>query len=235
MVDRIIFLAAGMGTRMLPITLDTPKPLIRVNGIRIIDTLLDASIAAGIPEIYIVRGYLSAQFDELLEKYPMIKFIENTDFADSNNISSIVYAKDFLGNSFICEADLFLKKPELIDINQEVSNYLAVPTAHTDDWCFQVENNIIRSIHVGGNHCHHMFGLSYWTEKDGKKLGQHAMELYKTKGGKMLYWDEVALKFHQSEYEILVRKCSFDDIMEIDTLEELQAADPTYKYFNGGA
>ena len=74
------FLAAGFGSRMVPITLNTPKPLVRVNGNRIIDSLIDAVLEAGIKEIYIIRGYLSEQFDQLLYKYPMIKFIEKPFF-----------------------------------------------------------------------------------------------------------------------------------------------------------
>ena len=55
-VKRALFIAAGFGSRLVPITLNTPKPLVRVNGTRMIDTLLDAVVAAGIEEIYIVRG-----------------------------------------------------------------------------------------------------------------------------------------------------------------------------------
>ena len=74
---RAVFIAAGFGSRLVPITLNTPKSLIRVKGERIIDSMLDAVIKAGIEEIIIVRGYLSEQFDQLLYKYPNIKFIEN--------------------------------------------------------------------------------------------------------------------------------------------------------------
>ena len=91
-VKRAIFIAAGFGSRMVPITLNTPKPLVRVNGKRIIDTLLDAVVAAGIEEIYIVRGYLGEQFDQLLYKYPTIKFIENPGYNEANNISSVYLA-----------------------------------------------------------------------------------------------------------------------------------------------
>jgi DNA-binding Lrp family transcriptional regulator len=65
-VKRAVFVAAGFGSRMVPITLNTPKPLVRVNGTRIIDSLLDAVVEAGIPEIVIVRGYLGEQFDQLI-------------------------------------------------------------------------------------------------------------------------------------------------------------------------
>ena len=73
---RVIFIAAGFGSRLAPITFNTPKPLVRVHGIRIIDRLIDACLAAGISEIYVVRGYLAELFDQLLYKYPMIKFLE---------------------------------------------------------------------------------------------------------------------------------------------------------------
>ena len=87
-VKRAVFIAAGFGTRLVPLTFNTPKPLVRVHGQRIIDGLLDACLAAGIDEIYIVRGYLAEQFDQLLYKYPMLKFIENPDYNEANNISS---------------------------------------------------------------------------------------------------------------------------------------------------
>ena len=69
---RAVFIAAGFGSRMVPITLNTPKPLVRVHGKRIIDSLIDACLEADIREIYIARGYLAEQFDQLLYKYPMI-------------------------------------------------------------------------------------------------------------------------------------------------------------------
>ena len=72
---RAVFIAAGFGSRMVPITFNTPKPLVRVHGVRIIDRLIDACLQAGIEEICIVRGYLAEQFDQLLGKYPMIRFI----------------------------------------------------------------------------------------------------------------------------------------------------------------
>ena len=62
-VKRAIFIAAGFGSRLVPITLNTPKPLVRVHGKRMIETLLEAVVEAEIEEIYIVRGYLGEQFD----------------------------------------------------------------------------------------------------------------------------------------------------------------------------
>ena len=62
-------MAAGLGNRMHPVTLATPKPLVNVNGVRMIDTVIDALHANGIYEIYIVVGYLKDAFKALKEQY----------------------------------------------------------------------------------------------------------------------------------------------------------------------
>ena len=221
-VKRAVIFAAGFGSRMVPITLNTPKPLVRVHGKRIIDSLLDAVYAAGIEEVYIIRGYLSEQFDQLLYKYPNIKFIENPVYNEANNISSAMCARYLLQNAYLCEADLLLYNPALICKYQYCSNYLGVPVDVTDDWCFKTKNGIITKLCVGGTNCHHMFGISYWNAQDGARLAGHSP------GGKERYWDQVALEYHLDEYKIAVRECSFDDIAEIDTYRELKQIDDTY-------
>lgn len=227
-VKRAIFIAAGFGSRLVPITLNTPKPLVKVNGVRIIDSLLDAVVAAGIEEIYVVRGYLSEQFDQLLYKYPKIRFIENPVYNEANNISSIMCARYLLSGAYVCEADLLLYNPDLITKYQYCSNYLGVPVKSTDDWCFQSSGGIITRLALGGTNCHHMFGISYWTEEDGARLAEQVQKVYQAPGGKERYWDQVALEYYIKDYKIGVRECTFDDIVEIDTYRELKQLDPIY-------
>ncbi len=227
-VKRAIFIAAGFGSRLVPITLNTPKPLVRVKGKRIIESLLDAVIAAGIEKIYIVRGYLSEQFDQLLYKYPTIKFIENPAYNEANNISSMMCARYLLQSAYVFEADLLLYNPALITKYQYSTNYLGVPVAMTNDWCFTVKNGYITHLGVGGRDCYHMFGISYWSAEDGAKLAGHIEKVYQSPGGKERYWDQVAFDYYPSEYKISVRECSFEDIVEIDTFRELKQLDETY-------
>ena len=228
-VRRAIILAAGFGHRMVPITLNTPKALVRVRGTRIIDTLLDALVDAGIEEIYIVRGYLGEQFDQLLYKYPMVKFIENPIYNESMNISSAMCARHLLQNAYVLEGDLLLKQPSLIQKYQYCSNYLGVPVKISNDWCIQTKNNVITGVTVGGTDCHHMYGLSYWDAEDGAKLFEDIRSVYEQPGGKERYWDHVPLTYCKDHYRVEVRPCSFDDITEIDTYAELKAQDPTYQ------
>ena len=227
-VKRAIFLAAGFGSRLVPVTLNTPKALVRVKGTRMIDTLLDAVINVGIEEIYIVRGYLGEQFDQLLYKYPMIRFIENPIYNESKNISSAMCARHLLQRAYVLEADLVLHNPELIQKYQYTSNFLGVPVKSTDDWCFETKGNTITALKLGGTDCHHVFGISYWNAEDGAKLYEDIKTVYEMPGGKERFWDQVALEYCQQNYRVEVRDCTFDDIVEIDTYSDLRKVDQSY-------
>ena len=227
-VKRAVFLAAGFGHRLMPITLNTPQPLVRVKGTRMIDTLLDAVVKAGIEEIYIVRGYLGEQFDQLLYKYPHIHFIENPIYNESKNISSAMCARHLLSGAYVLEADLVLYNPQLIQKYQYTSNFLGVPVQSTDDWCFETKNHVVTKLKVGGTDCHHVFGISYWTEEDGAKLYEDIKTVYEMPGGKERYWDQVALEYCHHNYRVEVRECTFEDIVEVDSFSDLKKLDHSY-------
>lgn len=227
-VKRAVFLAAGFGKRLVPITLNTPKPLVRVHGIRIIDRLIDACLKAGIAEIVIVRGYLAEQFDQLLYKYPQIKFVENPLYDQANNISSALAARSLLAGAYVFEADLLLYNEKIITPYQYESNFLAIKTPHTDDWCFAVENGTIRKERQGGDDCWQMVGISYWDDKDGAQLFKDLDEVYNTRHRTDAYWEQVPLVYCKSNYNVSVRECCFSDVVEIDTFSELKAIDKNY-------
>ena len=225
---RAVFIAAGFGSRLVPITFNTPKPLVRVKGTRIIDHLLDACLEAGIEEIYIVRGYLAEQFDQLLYKYPTIKFLENPVYNEANNISSSMIAKELLSNAYVFEADLLLSNPKIITKYHYTSDFLAIKKDRTDDWCFEVKDKVITEEKVGGEDCWQMVGISYWNEEDGRKLANDIPEVYSMPGGKERYWEQVPLVYKKKNYVVEVRECFEEDIVEIDTFKELKQIDPTY-------
>ena len=228
-VKRAIFLAAGFGSRMVPLTFNTPKPLVRVHGTRMIDTLLDAVVAAGIPEVVIVRGYLGEQFDQLLYKYPMIKFMENPMYNEANNISSAMVARYLMQNAYILEADLVLSNPKLIRKYEYSTNFLGIPVEVTDDWCLYTDKNgIVTKETVGGTNCHQMVGISYWDAEAGAKLANDLEEVFRSPGGKERYWEQVAMVYKKENYKVSVRECSATDIVEIDSFNELKQIDPLY-------
>ncbi len=225
---RAVFIAAGFGSRLAPITFNTPKPLVRVHGVRIIDRLIDSCLEAGINEIYIVRGYLAEQFDQLLYKYPMIKFLENPLFNEANNIGSALVARYMLSNAYVFEADLLISNPKIITKYHYTSDFLAIKKERSDDWCFRVRDGVIVEEKVGGVDCWQMVGISYWNEVDGHKLSADIPDVYESPGGRERYWEQVPLVYRREHYAVEVRECFDSDIVEIDTFKELKAIDKTY-------
>lgn len=227
-VKRAIFLAAGFGSRLVPITLNTPKPLVLVNGKRIIETLLDAVVKAEIKEIYIITGYLSEQFEILKKKYPQIKFVENNMYNEANNISSAYLVRNLIKNAYVLESDLYLYNPKLIRKYEYHSNFLGYYVDRSDDWCIEVKNGIITKEKVGGINCYQMVGISYYDENDGQNIEKDMEEVFKSPGGKEKYWEQVILDICKKNYNIYLRECQKEDIIEIDTFNELKAIDKTY-------
>lgn len=227
-VKRAVFLAAGFGSRLVPITLNTPKPLVKVNGKRIIETLLDAVVAAEIPDIIIVTGYLSDQFELLKKKYPMIQIVKNSLYNEANNISSAYCVKDKLENAYVLESDLLLSNPNLIRKYEYNSNFLGIPVEVSDDWCIETKNNIIVKEKIGGQNCHQLVGISYYTKEDGQKLKKDIEEVFHSPGGKEYYWEQVQLCEKKQNYKIYVRECQKEEIVEIDTFNELKQIDKAY-------
>ena len=231
-VRKAVIIAAGFGSRLAPVTLDTPKPLVKVNGVRIIDTLLDALYAKDITNITIVVGYKKEQFKQLLDKYPTLKFIENPIYNESNNISSIYYAKDIIDRCYICEADLIVSNPDVITKYQYASNYLGAYVSETDDWCFFKKKGYIDRVAIGGEDCWHMIGISYWNEEDSKKLREDVVKVFNSRGGKERYWDNVPLTICKKDFKIEIRDCLKSNVTEIDNYSELVIIDPSYKDYD---
>ncbi|MBR2761809.1 MAG: NTP transferase domain-containing protein [Solobacterium sp.] len=229
-VKRAIFLAAGFGSRLVPVTLNTPKPLVRVNGERIIDRLIDACLAIGIEEIYIIRGYLAEQFDLLRYKYPMIRFIENQRYNETNNIYSMLCVRTLISNAYVLESDLLISNPKILRRYHYTSDFLAIRKAWSDDWCFTVKDGTITEEKVGGQgeENYQMVGISFWNEEDGRKLADHIEEAYRMPGGKELYWEQVPLVVFRNDYHVKIQECRQEDITEIDTFRELCAFDQSY-------
>lgn len=230
-VKRAIFLAAGVGSRLMPVTLNTPKPLVRVNGVRMLDGLIDACLAVGIEEIYVTRGYFAEQFDQLLLKYPMIKFIENPVFNETNDISSAYYARHLMQNAYVFESDLILYRPELIKKYHYTSDFLGVYKERSDDWCFDVRDGVITAEKYGGFNCYQMIGISYWNAEDGAKLEEHIAQAYELPGGRERYWEQAPLTVFHDQYRVEIIPCQEGDVAEIDTYKELKAIDPAYAAF----
>lgn len=229
-VKRAVIVAAGIGKRMQPVTHKTPKPLVRVNGVRMIDTVIRGLHANGITEIYVVTGYLKEQFACLEKEYTGVKLIENPYFAVCNNISSLYVARNYLEDAIILDGDLIIRNKDILSPDFECSGYNAVWTEkYTSEWFLTVKDGIITHCsRSGGSGGWQLFSISRWSEEDGRKLKRHLELEFEEKRNRQIYWDDVALFCHPEEYRLGIRRMEYGDVTEIDSVEELIEADGSY-------
>ena len=236
-VERAIIMAAGTGSRMQPVTLTTPKPMVRVNGQRMIDTVINALHKNGIFEIYVVVGYLKEAFAELKKDFPDITLIENPYYSTCNNISSLYMAREHIENAIILDGDQIVRNPAALCSEFERSGYNTIWTDNpTNEWVMTVEDGIVTACsRTGADFGWQLFSVSRWSAEDGKRLKRHLEEQFEKEKNTSIYWDDVALFCYPEEYRLGIREMNANDVIEIDSLYELAEVDSSYKKFlNGG-
>ena len=234
--DKAIIMAAGLGSRMRPVTDYMPKPLIEIHGVKMIETIIDALRDNNISDIYIVVGYLKEKFSYLVEKYNNVHLIENPYYDSCNNISSLYMARNYISNCFIIDGDQIIKNKKIFDMEIIDSGYMCVWTEEpTNEWLLEVqENHVVNCSRTGGNCGWQLFGISFWNEEDGKKLREHLEIEFLKKNNRQIYWDDVALFCYPKEYKLGIKQIKKEDVIEVDSFNELCRLDNSYLSLIGG-
>lgn len=217
-----IILAAGLGSRLKPLTKEVPKPLVKVNGLSLIERQIYLLKEAGICEIVIVIGYMSDKFKFLEKKYN-VKLIYNNKYKEYNNIYSLYLAQDYLNNTYILEGDVYLTKNLFIE-NLKHSTYFAVKKEmYENEWVLKYDNKKrLQEIYIGYEKgAYVMSGISYWNIDDTKVIKDKLNKLIKNKNFKNLYWDDIVRK-EVENFNINVKEVDFNCVYEIDTVEDLE-------------
>jgi len=118
-----VILAAGMASRLRPLTDEKPKCLLEIGGRTLLQRTMDALVDAGITEFVVVTGYRSEMIRQFITDHynlmPMsflpaegrltVHFIDNADYATTNNIYSL-----WLTRPYVNGADFLLLDSDIL-------------------------------------------------------------------------------------------------------------------------
>ena len=222
-----IILAAGVGSRLRPLTLTTPKSQIVVNDMPMIERQIEFLQAKGIDEIIIVTGYLHEKFEYLQDKYGAI-LVHNDKFADYNNIYSIYLAKDYLGDSFVIDADIYMHTnfiPSKLTRSTYFSSYK--DNFDNEEWILAYDEKtkklnqvVVVKDNQGAGRI--MSGVSFWTKDATVILKEKLSDAINDRDFKNMYWDYMVTE-NLDLLEVYVKELGENDIFEVDTLKDLAA------------
>ena len=229
---RAILMAAGMGTRLRPLTLTTPKSLIEVNGMSLLERQIINLKEVGIDEIIVLTGYLHEKFDDLVKKYNLIKVIKDK-YDVYNNIYTMYLVREYLEDAYVIDADQYITRNFLSEEMPSSSVYYSACKENIKgEWILKYdEQGKLYGIEIGkeGDKPNYiMSGASFWSAKDGALICKKVQEAIEVNNSTDIYWDNIAVD-NLKNMDVYIEKIQSNDIFEIDSIEDLEYLKRTLK------
>jgi Predicted sugar nucleotidyltransferases len=232
---KALILAAGLGTRLAPLTNDCPKSLVTVNGKPILLKQIENLQINGIYDITIISGYKSEVLENLVHKlYPNIKIVNSVDYAKTNNMYSAYLAKvKMIDEGFIMmNADVFfdasvintlINYPAENAIVTDIGNYLeeSMKVIECDGRLIKISKSITQDEALGASIDVYKFSAS------GGRAFFDKCDEYIEEEKQLNLWSEVALNDILSDVEF--KACPLvGRWLEIDNMDDLAAAEKMF-------
>jgi len=171
---KAIILAAGQGTRLMPLTKDKPKCMVEIKEKPIIDYILETMTSAGIKDIIIVNGYQN----NVLEKYlnnKEIKFITNFDYKITNMVYTLFMAVNEMNDNLIISySDIIYSKEVLTTlINDDSKCSVVVDKEWYKLWSLRMENPLSDAETMKLNNKNNIIELGKKTQSYSDIQGQY--------------------------------------------------------------
>lgn len=243
-VDSAVILAAGFGSRFVPLTFETPKGLLEVFGERMIERQIHQLHEAGIYDITIVVGYLKEKFDYLIDKYG-VKLLYNPEYHNKNTLTTVYRARDcFKGkNTYLLSSDNWIRK-NMYHTYECGAWYSSVyMEGNTSEWCMESnKKGLITKVQIGGADSWVMYGPVYFSKEFSEEFFPVLEKYYETPGTEQLYWEQVLADLLNGTVEehlpgrhrfpipkMYINKQPEAQVYEFENLEELRLFDERYQ------
>ncbi|OQA14203.1 MAG: Threonine-phosphate decarboxylase [bacterium ADurb.Bin363] len=233
----IIILAAGIGKRLLPYTIEMPKCLVEINNKAIIENILDSLLrySEKIDTVHIVVGYKKDEIIRRLNgKYEKLRinYIDNDIYRDTNNIYSLWLAGKYIKNDLILfESDVYFD-PEIIEdlfntdkniaLVDNYENYME-GTALEIDSHNRITNIITKKRHVNIKSLYKTLNLYHFKRDFFQDIFLPTLEIYmKTQSRNSYYEIILKLLVFIGKQEIYAKSINNKAWYEIDDIEDLR-------------
>ncbi len=228
-VDNAIIMAAGMGTRFVPLTLEKPKGLLVVKGEVLIERQIKQLQEAGVKEIVIVLGYKKEMFFYLESKFEGLKFIINPEFNTKNNTHTLYLAQRYIKNSYICSADDYFEENPFDEYVYQ-SYYAGVHVESKDsEWYMIPDSKMnISKVKKTGTEGYIMLGHSYWNHAFSSAMVDILNEDHDIGNYDQELWEQILLENVRKLPPMEIKVYPKDTIFEFDSLENLREFDSDY-------
>nr|WP_211494819.1 NTP transferase domain-containing protein [Fusobacterium necrophorum] len=228
-IDNAIILAAGMSSRFVPLSYETPKGLLMVKGEPLIESQIKAIREKGVQEIVIVVGHMKEHFEYLIEKYGVI-LVESKEYKKRNNHSSIYAARKYLKNSIITSSDLYFTK-NIFQTYAYDSYYCTIyMSGKTAERGIETDNDdkILDTFY--GDKCYDVWvtlGYAFFSKRFSQKMIEFLEKEYDKPETTSKFWADIQ-DAHLNDLYMYVKRCADETIYEFDSLEELREFDNLY-------
>lgn len=221
-----IILAAGMGTRLRPLTNEIPKCLVSVNGEPMVERQIRMLKEKGITDITLITGYCHERLAYLKEKH-QVNFIHNPKFDQCNNIYSLYVALEIFRDSYIIEGDVYIRENCFVAAPRQSAYFSPLRESYTREWGLIVDKHKkLINILPGDGSGYIMSGISYWKKSDCDKIKSRLLDIIANEDYTALFWDDILLRHHK-EFDIEVIETN--SLYEIDTVPELETLEQYLK------
>lgn len=227
-VKSAIILAAGMSTRFIPFSYEKPKGLTVVKGEVLIERQIRQLQEAGIEEIIVVLGHMMEKFLYLIDKFN-VKVVLNKEYRYKNTHSSLYFSREYMESSYICCADNYFPKSVFhkYELHSLYSTIYMDGVLHGERGVFTNNKGLIVATQRPAVNQWIMNGYAYFNKEFSDKFRIILEDIYDTPGTDGLYWEQVYAE-HVDELPLYEKRYTSEQVMEFDSVAELEAFDPDY-------